>query len=73
MPEGYADRIVLSHDAAFYSVNTEPSYRRSALPRWNHHFISDWVLPSLREAGVSGPEIDQVTVRNPARLLQPTD
>jgi phosphotriesterase-related protein len=67
--EGYADRIVLSHDAAFYSVNTEPSFRRTTTPDWHHHHISDWVLPGLRDAGVSEAEIDQMTVRTPARLL----
>ena len=66
---GYADRMVLSHDAAFYSHVTPPSWRSVAAPRWRMDTISRHILPLLRDAGVSGDEVEQMLVRNPRRLL----
>jgi phosphotriesterase-related protein len=69
--QGYADRLTLSHDAAFYSVNSEPSRRAVLEPHWNHFNVSDRVLPALRERGVSEAAINQMMVVNPARVLVP--
>ncbi len=66
---GYADRIVISHDAAFYSHVTPPSWRYGAAPRWRMDNIVSNVLPRLRSAGIGQEEIDQVMVANPRRLL----
>lgn len=65
---GYADRITLSHDAAYFSINTEPSHRP---PEWTHLGVSDRVLPELRRRGVSEETIQQIMVTNPARILPP--
>jgi len=65
---GYAEKITLSHDAAFFSINTEPSHRP---PEWTHFAVSDRILPALREQGVSEDTIEQIMVRNPARILPP--
>jgi len=67
--QGYAHRMVLSHDAAFYSHVTPPAWRAVNAPRWRLDTISRHVLPALREAGVSDDEIDQMLIRNPQRLL----
>lgn len=66
---GYADRLTLSHDASFFSVNMEPSVRNRIMPNWNHRCISDRVLPALRERGVTDETIEQILVTNPARIL----
>ena len=66
---GYADRMVLSHDAAFYSHVTSPSWRSVAAPRWRMDTISRHILPLLRDGGVSRDEVEQMLVRNPRRLL----
>ena len=66
---GYADRIVLSHDAAFYSHVTPPSWRARSAPRWRMDTISRYILPALRDAGVAADVIDQMLVHNPRRLL----
>lgn len=66
---GYADRLTLSHDASFFSVNMEPSVRNRIMPNWNHRNLSDRILPELRKRGVSDETIDQIMVRNPARIL----
>lgn len=69
---GYADRLTLSHDASFFSVNMEPSVRNRIMPNWHHRYISDTVLPAMRQAGVSDETIEQIMVRNPARILAGT-
>ena len=68
--QGYADRMVLSHDAAFYSHVTPPSWRAVNAPRWRMDTISRHILPALRDAGVTDQQIDQMLVRNPQRLLE---
>ena len=67
--QGYADRLTLSHDAAFFSINSEPSHRAYLEPHWNHFNVSDRVLPALKERGISDETINQIMVVNPARIL----
>ncbi|HEX5695062.1 MAG TPA: phosphotriesterase-related protein [Acidimicrobiia bacterium] len=67
---GYADRMVLSHDAAFYSHITPPSWRASSAPNWRMDTIPKRVIPMLRDAGVSSDLINQMLVTNPRRLLE---
>ncbi|MFR9805100.1 hypothetical protein ACL02T_22850 [Pseudonocardia sp. RS010] len=47
LEQGYAEKITISHDAGFFSVNTPPSWRAKHTPNWHHHRISDYVLPEL--------------------------
>jgi phosphotriesterase-related protein len=67
---GYTDRIVLSHDAAFYSHVTPPSWRARSAPSWRMDTIPKRIIPMLRGAGVSSDEIGQMLVANPRRLLE---
>ncbi len=69
---GYADRMILSHDAAFFSHVTPPSWRAGAAPHWNMEDIPRRVLPMLRQGGASEAEIHQMLVLNPSRLLEPS-
>jgi phosphotriesterase-related protein len=62
--------MVLSHDAAYYSHVTPPSWRATSAPHWRMDTISRRVLPMLRDAGVSSDEITQMLVVNPRRLLE---
>jgi phosphotriesterase-related protein len=66
---GYAERMVLSHDAGYYSVNSEPSYRDKALPAWKHTLLSDTIIPQLKQQGVTDAQIHQMMVVNPIRIL----
>jgi len=68
---GYADRLVLSHDAAFYSHVTPPAWRAMHAPRWRMDNLHRRVIPMLRERGVGQAELDQMLVENPRRLLAP--
>ena len=68
---GYADRMVLSHDAAFYSRVTPPSWRRVHAPHWHLENLPRRVLPMLRAGGATDEDLHQMLVTNPARLLAP--
>ena len=43
--------------------------RAAAAPNWRYEFISDDVLPALREAGVTDRQIDQMLVDNPRQYF----
>jgi len=66
---GYAEQLVVSHDASLYSVNMAPSFKDRLMPDWTHLIISEQVLPELRRRGVPEATIEQIMVRNPERLL----
>jgi phosphotriesterase-related protein len=66
---GYADRMVLSQDAAFFSHVTPPDWRARHTPTWDIHHLERRILPQLRQRGVSEAELDLLLVANPRRLL----
>jgi phosphotriesterase-related protein len=69
--QGYADRMILSHDASVFSVNTEPQYRARIFPNWHFNYVPDTVIPELEKRGVTAGQIRQMMVENPKRLLVP--
>lgn len=66
---GYADRIVLSQDAAVFSRMTPPSWRAAQVPTWHMRHLIDDVLPALRRHGVDEPTLRQLMEVNPRRVL----
>lgn len=66
---GYAERLLLSHDATCYSDSLEPATRLRLWPNCSHSYLSQSVLPILLERGVSRADVDQMMIRNPAALL----
>ena len=73
LSRGYADRIVLSHDAAFFSRITPPSWRARTVPHWHMQNVHTRVLPRLRELGLDETVLDALMTDNPRRLLAPAD
>ena len=67
--EGYADQLVLAHDAACVIDWFSPERRRQRSPRWHFSHIHDDVLPALRTAGVTDEQIDTMLVGNPRRYF----
>jgi len=67
---GFAERMVLSHDAAVYMDWFTPEILQMLGPNWNHFHILDHVLPALRLAGVSEEHIRLMTVGNPRRIFE---
>ena len=72
LAEGYADRMVLSHDAAFFSRVTPPSWRAAHAPHWNMENLPRRILPALLDGGASREQVHQLMVVNPARVLVPS-
>jgi len=68
---GYADRMVLSHDAACFSRVTPPSWRAREAPNWHMENLPRRVLPMLQRGGASESDIHQMMVVNPRRILEP--
>ena len=68
---GYADRMVLSQDAAFFSRVTPPSWRAVHAPHWTMDNISRRIVPRLLEQGATDDQVHQLMVLNPARVLSP--
>jgi phosphotriesterase-related protein len=66
---GYADRMVLSHDAACYIDWFPPGAQETALPNWHFTHIHDDVLPALRERGVTETQLATMLVDNPRRYF----
>lgn len=66
---GYADRLTLSHDAAVFSVNTEPEFRTRMLPNWRYSYVPGTILPELARRGVTEAQIRLMMVENPKRIL----
>ena len=64
---GWADRMVLSHDACCL-MNWYPNLR-ARTPHWNFFHILDDVIPALDQAGVGDEQIKAMTVANPARVF----
>jgi phosphotriesterase-related protein len=66
---GYADRMVLSQDAACHIDWIDPVLLPMN-PRWHFLHIEQDVLPALRDKGVTEEQIDQMLVANPRRYFE---
>ena len=66
---GYADRMVLAHDAACFIDWLSAEGKAAALPNWIYTHISDDVLPALRERGVTDEQITTMLADNPRRYF----
>jgi phosphotriesterase-related protein len=66
---GYAEKMVLSHDASCFIDWFSHEGKLAAAPNWNFTHISDDVLPALRERGVSEEQIATMLVDNPRRYF----
>jgi phosphotriesterase-related protein len=68
--EGYAARMVLSHDANCWTDMLSEDAKRRTRPLWHYNHISDDILPALRKAGVKDDQIEQMLVRNPRAIFE---
>jgi phosphotriesterase-related protein len=67
--EGYAPRMVLSHDANCWTDMVTEDEKRRTRPLWHYNHISDDILPALRRAGVKEDQIEQMLVQNPQSIF----
>lgn len=68
--QGYAERMVLSHDASCYIDWIAGEVPIGELPDWHYLHISRDVLPALRAHGVTEEQITTMLVDNPRRFLE---
>ena len=66
---GYADRMVLSHDASCYIDWIPAEVISQFAPAWHYEHLFDDVLPALRERGVTESQIQTMLVDNPRRYF----
>jgi phosphotriesterase-related protein len=66
---GYADRMVLSHDASCYFDWMDPD-AGVFTPNWHYLHIENDVLPALRKEGVTDEQIDQMLIGTPRRYFE---
>lgn len=66
---GYAERMVLSHDASCYIDWIDPNVL-GLLPQWHYLHLEQDVLPYLREHGVTDEQLDAMLVENPRRYFE---
>lgn len=70
LEDGYGDRIHLSHDGAcFYDFMVGDPNFADARPSYLH--LATKILPVLRERGVTEAQLDELTIDNPRRFLDP--
>jgi phosphotriesterase-related protein len=67
---GYAQNMVLAHDASCFMDWWPEERSAAALPNWNFTHISDDVLPALLDRGVSEEQITTMLVGNPRRYFE---
>lgn len=67
--QGYADRMVLSQDAACFNDWLPEAALPTVLPNWHYMHIHNDVLPALKERGVTDRQIETMLVDNPRRIL----
>lgn len=67
--QGYAEKMVLAHDASCFIDWFDPQVLAQAAPNWNYRHISQDVLPALLERGVTQEQIDTMLVGNIQRYF----
>ena len=67
---GYANRIMLAHDTVVQFLG-RPGWQDVSLvlPNWVPTHVFKHIIPTLKEAGVTGDKIDMMMVENPRRLF----
>jgi phosphotriesterase-related protein len=66
---GYANRMVLSHDASCFIDWFPQDVIPAFAPAWHFGHLFDDVLPALRKHGVTDAQIEEMLVANPRRYF----
>jgi phosphotriesterase-related protein len=69
---GYAESMVLSHDASCFIDWFDRDRMAAVAPNWHFLHITQDVLPALRERGVTESDITTMLVDNPRRFFERT-
>ncbi len=66
---GYANRMVLAHDASCFIDWFDEPLKNAAMPNWHYLHISNEVIPALLERGVTKEQLDQMLIHNPRAIF----
>ena len=66
---GYADRMVLSQDAACFNDWLPEAALPTVLPNWHYMHIHNDVIPALKQRGVTDGQIETMLVDNPRKIF----
>jgi phosphotriesterase-related protein len=69
---GFANRIVLSHDANSQWLGRPtqlPDFMQPLLADWNYTHIFRNVIPQLKAAGITDAQVGQMLVENPKNIF----
>ena len=66
---GYANRMVLAHDASCFIDWFDEDLKNAAMPNWHYLHISKEVIPALRDRGVTEEQLDQMLIHNPKAIF----
>lgn len=67
---GYAEKMVLSHDAAVYMDWVPEPIIQQTNPNWHYLYIAQQVLPMLSERGVTDEQIRKMLAGNPKNIFE---
>jgi phosphotriesterase-related protein len=67
---GFANRMVLAHDASCFIDWFDEALKNAAMPNWHYLHISNEVIPALQERGVTQEQIDQMLIHNPRAIFE---
>jgi len=67
---GYADQIVVSHDASCHTDAFPDDVRAATMPDWHFEYIPRTVLPALRARGFPEELITRILIDNPRRYFE---
>jgi len=67
---GYANRMVLSHDAACLNDWLPERDLPAILPNWHFLHIHNDVIPALKERGVTDSQIKTMLIDNPRQIFE---
>jgi phosphotriesterase-related protein len=67
---GYAEKMVLAHDASCFIDWFDAEAKEQAVPNWKYTHISDDVIPALLERGVTQAQLATMLVDNPRRYFE---
>lgn len=68
--QGFADQMVLSHDAACFNDWLPDDQLPIVTPNWNYLHITRDVVPALKQRGVTDGQVDQMLIDNPRRIFE---
>jgi phosphotriesterase-related protein len=66
---GYADKMVLSQDAACFNDWLPEAALPTVLPNWHFMHIHNDVIPALKQRGVTDRQIETMLVDNPLKIF----